>query len=71
MRVAKLETKILLAMMLLGYDYTIVDGHGKQTTRSQLPVPNRNDNMKVSDLLIPSVVCVLLSMQALPKGKPV
>jgi len=41
MRIAKLEIKIILAMLLLGYDCTLVDA---QTNK--LPAPNRNDTFQ-------------------------
>ncbi|KAF9522381.1 cytochrome P450 [Crepidotus variabilis] len=41
MRIARLEIKLVLAMLLLGYDYTLVDGKGRPT--NVLPKPNRND----------------------------
>ncbi|KAF9522380.1 cytochrome P450 [Crepidotus variabilis] len=41
MRIAKLEIKLILAMLLLGYDYTLVDANGQPT--DILPKPNRND----------------------------
>jgi len=48
MRIAKLEMKLVLAMLLVGYDYIVVDEHGNQT--KELPKPNRNDALQVSKL---------------------
>jgi len=48
MRVATLEVKIILAMLLVGYDYSIVDEHGNQTNRS--PKPNLNDTVQARPL---------------------
>jgi cytochrome P450 len=45
MRIAKLEIKIVLAMALCGYDYTVVDENGNQTNR--LPKPDPNDTLQV------------------------
>ncbi|KAF8182333.1 cytochrome P450 [Pholiota molesta] len=41
MKVAKLEIKLIVAMMLAGYDFDVVDKAGK--TPKQLPQPDRND----------------------------
>ncbi|KAF8815722.1 cytochrome P450 [Phlegmacium glaucopus] len=41
MKVAKLEIKIILAFMLAGFDFGIVDKSGKPVT--ELPKPDRND----------------------------
>lgn len=43
---AKLEIKVILAMMLLGYEYEIVDGNGNP--RKTVPDQNRNDIHQVS-----------------------
>jgi hypothetical protein len=41
MKVAKLEIKLIVAMMIAGYDFDVVDANGK--TPKQLPQPDRND----------------------------
>ena len=41
MKVAKLEIKMILVLMLARYGYTLVDAAGKPP--KQLPKPNRND----------------------------
>ena len=46
MRMAKLEVKLVVAMLLVGYDYTVMDEDGNQT--NQLPTPNRSDTLHVS-----------------------
>lgn len=45
MRIAKLEIKLTLAMLLLGYDYQLVDGQGLAT--NVIPKPDRNDIQQV------------------------
>ena len=46
MKVAKLEFKLVLALMILGYDYSVVDKMGKSI--SALPQPDLNDTEHVS-----------------------
>jgi hypothetical protein len=46
MKVAKLELKLVLALMVLGYDYLVVDKMG--TRVSALPQPDLNDTEHVS-----------------------
>jgi sterol 14-demethylase len=46
MKVAKLELKLVLALMVLGYDYSIVNKMGKRI--SALPPPDLNDTEHVS-----------------------
>jgi cytochrome P450 len=46
MKIAKLEMKLILAMMLLGYEYEIVDGNGNYA--KEIPSQNRNDLAQVS-----------------------
>ncbi|KAF9530198.1 cytochrome P450 [Crepidotus variabilis] len=41
MKVAKLEIKLILSMLLLGYEYNLVDGQGQST--NIIPKPDRND----------------------------
>ncbi|KAJ3502210.1 hypothetical protein NLJ89_g8990 [Agrocybe chaxingu] len=41
MKVAKLEIKIIVAMMLAGFDFDVVDKNGDHMTK--IPVPDRND----------------------------
>jgi sterol 14-demethylase len=41
MKIATLEMKLILALMLLGYEYELVDGSGKYP--KALPQPDRND----------------------------
>ena len=46
MKIAKLEIKLVLTMMLLGYDYELVDGTGNYP--KELPSQDRNDLLQVS-----------------------
>ena len=46
MKIAKLEIKLVLAMILLGYEYELVDGNGNYP--KQVPSQDRNDLMQVS-----------------------
>jgi hypothetical protein len=46
MKIAKLEIKLLLAMMLLGYEYELVDGNGNYP--NEIPRQDRNDLGQVS-----------------------
>jgi len=41
MKVAKLEIKVIIALMLAGYDFSLVDKHDKPL--KDLPKPDRND----------------------------
>jgi hypothetical protein len=52
-RFAKLEVKVILAMLLARYDFELVDKHGGSVTK--VPGPDRN-NMYV-DWLISNVKC--------------
>jgi len=47
MKIAKLEIKIILAMVLLGYQYDVVDETGVKT--DYLPKPDYNDLRQVSN----------------------
>ena len=49
MKIATLEMKLILALMLLGYDYELVDGSGKHL--EVVPQPDRNDLHQVCCLL--------------------
>lgn len=49
MKVAKLEIKLILALLLLEFDYKLVDDSGKYPRA--LPVPDRNDLQQVSFFL--------------------
>lgn len=46
MKIAKLEMKLILAMMLLGYEYELVDGNGNYP--KAIPDQDRNDLLQVS-----------------------
>jgi len=46
MKVAKLEMKLILALMLLSFNYELVNESGKYP--DTLPEPNRNDPTSVS-----------------------
>jgi cytochrome P450 len=46
MKIAKLEMKLILAMMLLGFEYELVDGNGNYP--KELPSQDRNDIAQVS-----------------------
>ena len=46
MKIAKLEMKLVLALILLGYEYELVDGNGKYP--KALPDQDRNDVLQVS-----------------------
>ena len=48
MRVAKLEIKILVAFMLAGFEFNVVDKFGKPLKES--PRPDRNDIHQVSSV---------------------
>ena len=48
-KMAKLQMKLVLALMLLGYEYELVDGSGKYPT--PFPQPDRNDIQQVSSRL--------------------
>ena len=50
MKIAKLEIKLVLAMILLGYEYELVDGKGNYPKKK--PDQDRNDIQKVSPLCI-------------------
>ena len=45
-KIAKLEMKLVLAMILLGYEYELVDG--KNNRVKSVPPQNRNDLQQVS-----------------------
>ena len=45
-KMAKLQMKLVLALMLLGYEYELVDGSGKYP--ASFPQPDRNDIQQVS-----------------------
>jgi len=45
-KIAKLEMKLVLALMLLGCEYELVDGSGKYPV--SFPQPDRNDIQQVS-----------------------
>ena len=46
MKIAKLEIKLILTMMLLGYEYELVDGNGNYI--KEVPNQDRNDLAQVS-----------------------
>ena len=46
MKIAKLEIKLVLAMILLGYEYELVDGKGNYP--KAVPEQDRNNNLQVS-----------------------
>ena len=46
MKIAKLEIKLVLTMMLLGYEYELVDGNGNYP--KEIPSQDRNDLLQVS-----------------------
>ena len=48
MKAAKLEIKIILALVLLGYQYDVVDGAGVKT--DYLPKRDRNDHQQVNNI---------------------
>lgn len=45
MRIAKLEMKVVLVLLLVGYDYELVDASGQYP--KSLPQPDRNDIQQV------------------------
>jgi hypothetical protein len=45
-KIAKLEMKLILTIILLGYEYELVDGNGNYP--KELPSQDRNDVMQVS-----------------------
>jgi len=50
MKIAKLEMKLILALMLLSFHYELVNESGKYP--DILPEPNRNDQTAVSHFSI-------------------
>ena len=54
MRAAKLEIKLLLGLILLGYEYELVDESGNHP--KELPIPDKNDNHQAGCICL-SVVC--------------
>jgi sterol 14-demethylase len=50
MRIAKLEIKLVLAVILLGYEYELVDGKGNYP--KAVPKQNRNDLHQVSNIQV-------------------
>jgi sterol 14-demethylase len=48
MKIAKLELKLVLALMLLSYNYELVDDSGKYP--DILPEPDRNDPSEVNSV---------------------
>lgn len=56
MKIATLEMKLILALMLLGYEYELVDGSGKYP--KVLPQPDRNDLHMVCCLFATPKGCV-------------
>ena len=68
-KLAKLEIKLILAMILLGYEYELVDGKGNYPKR--VPDQDRNDFQKVSPpVLFQSLDFVIYLIQARPIGEP-
>ncbi|KAF7974028.1 hypothetical protein HWV62_13549 [Athelia sp. TMB] len=59
MRVAKLELKMILALMLTRYEYTLVDAAGVPTM--EIPEPNRNDIHQVR----PKIACFIKYKQVM------
>jgi hypothetical protein len=53
MKIAKLEIKLILTMMLLGYEYELVDGNGNYP--KELPSQDRNDLTQVSNSTYPCI----------------
>ena len=48
MKFAKLEMKLILTMILLGYEYELVDGNGNYPKK--VPSQDRNDLVQVSTI---------------------
>ena len=48
MKVAKLEIKVILAFMLTGFEFNLVDKFGKRPLK--LPKPDRNDILNARPL---------------------
>ena len=46
MKIAKLEIKLILTMMLLGYEYELVDRNGNYPR--EVPSPDMDDSVTVS-----------------------
>jgi hypothetical protein len=57
MKIAKLEIKMILALVLCRYDYKLVNGSGKPAKPPQV---NMNDNHQVW-LLLDLIVCHILN----------
>lgn len=55
-KIATVEMKLILALMLLGYEYELVDGSGKYP--EALPLPDRNDLHMVCCFLATPKGCV-------------
>ena len=52
MKIAKLELKLVLALMLLGYNYDLVNESGEYP--DILPEPDRNDGTMVNSYRVPT-----------------
>ena len=68
MKVAKLEMKLILGLMLLGYQYELVDDSGK--TPESLPQPDRNDLLMVSCLIAAPRGIQLIILLRLAQSEP-
>lgn len=56
MKIAKLEMKMVLVLLLVGYDYELVDSKGVYP--KSLPEPDRNDTHQVCSLNFFSIIIV-------------
>ena len=66
MRIAKLEIKLILAMILLGYEYELVDSDGNYP--KAIPNQDRNDLLKVNLVFLcfkPMNLIIILSSRGL------
>ena len=61
MRIAKLEMKVILAMILLGYEYELVDDDGNYP--KAIPEQDRNDPSQVRSLCPCHLVFAILSLR--------
>lgn len=68
MKTAKLEMKMVLAMLLLGYDYQVVDGQG--SSPKSVPRVNRNDHHQVRPARRPLAGCNMLTMRDIRYSQP-
>ena len=67
MKVAKLEIKVIIAFMLAGFDFEVVDKFGKRPL--ELPKPDRNDIHQVRPLGEPCYLQFKRTVEWIGEGK--